>query len=61
VALSAEIEKRGFKSSPLAASVRTDTVNIKGDFPPQDCSNKSWLGLGRSALSTHYTPVRIVG
>ena len=33
VALAAVIKARGFRSKPLAASDRTDTVNIKGDFP----------------------------
>ena len=32
-ALADEIQSRGFQSRPLAASDRTDTVNIKGDFP----------------------------
>jgi epoxyqueuosine reductase len=48
VALSAEIEKRGFRSKPLAASVRTDTVNIKGDFPHKTVATRSGLGwVGR--------------
>ena len=48
VALSAEIEKRGFKSKPLAASVRSDTVNIKGDFPHKTVATREGLGwVGR--------------
>lgn len=48
VALSAKIEKRGFRSKPLAASVRTDTVNIKGDFPHKTVATRSRLGwIGR--------------
>lgn len=48
VALSAEIEKRGFKSKPLAASVRSDTVNIKGDFPHKTVATRAGLGwVGR--------------
>ena len=48
VALSAEIEKRGFKSKPLAASVRSDTVNIKGDFPHKTVATRGGLGwVGR--------------
>ena len=47
-ALSAEIEKRGFKSRPLAASLRTDTVNIKGDFPHKTAATRAGLGwVGR--------------
>ena len=48
VALSAKIEKRGFRSKPLAASVRTDTVNIKGDFPHKTVATRAGLGwVGR--------------
>jgi epoxyqueuosine reductase len=48
VALSAEIEKRGFKSIPLAASLRTDTANIKGDFPHKTAATRAGLGwVGR--------------
>jgi epoxyqueuosine reductase len=48
VALSAEIQKRGFKSKPLAASVRTDTVHIKGDFPHKTVATRAGLGwVGR--------------
>ena len=32
-ALAAEIKSRGFRARALAASDRTDMVNIKGDFP----------------------------
>ena len=47
-ALSSEIEKRGFKSKPLAASVRTDIVNIKGDFPHKTAATRAGLGwVGR--------------
>ena len=48
VALSVEIDKRGFKSKPLAASVRSDTVNIKGDFPHKTVATRAGLGwVGR--------------
>lgn len=48
VALSAEIEDRGFRSKPLAASVRTDTVNIRGDFPHKTAATRAGLGwVGR--------------
>jgi epoxyqueuosine reductase QueG len=48
VALSAEIEDRGFRSRPLAASDRTDTVKIKGDFPHKTAATRAGLGwVGR--------------
>jgi len=46
--LTAEIQKRGFQSKNLAASVRTDTVNIKGDFPHKTAATRAGLGwIGR--------------
>ena len=46
--LSAEMAKRGFKSIPLAASVRSDTVNIRGDFPHKTAATRAGLGwIGR--------------
>ena len=48
VALSVEIENRGFRSKPLAASVRTDTANIKADFPHKTAATRAGLGwIGR--------------
>jgi epoxyqueuosine reductase QueG len=47
-ALSAEIEARGFHAKPLAASVRSDVVNIKGDFPHKTAATRAGLGwIGR--------------
>jgi epoxyqueuosine reductase QueG len=47
-ALAAEIKDRGFRSKPLAASARTDTVNIKGDFPHKTAATRAGLGwIGR--------------
>lgn len=48
VTLSAEIGIRGFKSKPLAASERSDTINIKGDFPHKTVATRAGLGwVGR--------------
>ena len=47
-ALAAEIEKRGFQALALAASERTDTVNIRGDFPHKTAATRAGLGwVGR--------------
>jgi epoxyqueuosine reductase len=46
--LAAEIRERGFQSEPLAASVRTDKANIKGDFPHKTAATRAGLGwIGR--------------
>ena len=43
-----EIKARGFRSKPLAASDRTDPVNIKGDFPHKTAATRAGLGwVGR--------------
>jgi epoxyqueuosine reductase len=48
VALAAEIKARGFRSQALAASDRTDTVTIKGDFPHKTAATRAGLGwIGR--------------
>lgn len=56
LALAAEIKARGFRSKVLAASDRTDTVQIKGGFPYKTAATRA--GLGRSSLSTYYAPIR---
>ncbi len=46
--LVAEIRSRGFRTHALAASDRTDTVNIKGDFPHKTAATRAGLGwIGR--------------
>ncbi len=54
-ALEAEVRKRGFQSEALPASVRSDTVNIKGDFPQKTAATRAGLGwIGRHCqLITH--------
>lgn len=46
--LAETIESRGFRVRALAASERTDTVNIKGDFPHKTAATRAGLGwIGR--------------
>jgi epoxyqueuosine reductase len=53
--LAAEISSRGWRAQPLAASVRSDPVNIKGDFPHKTAATRAGLGwIGRHCqLVTH--------
>lgn len=47
-ALSSVIRARGFRSKPLAVSDRTDTINIRGDFPHKTAATRAGLGwVGR--------------
>jgi epoxyqueuosine reductase QueG len=47
-AIAVEIKARGFRAEPLAASDRTDPVNIKGDFPHKTAATRAGLGwVGR--------------
>ena len=46
--LSVEISTRGYQALPLAASARTDKVNIKGDFPHKTAATRAGIGwIGR--------------
>lgn len=48
VGLETEMKARGFRSLALAASKRTDPVNIKGDFPQKTAATRAGLGwIGR--------------
>ncbi len=46
--LAVEFGQRKFQAAPLAASVRSDPVNIKGDFPHKTAATRAGLGwIGR--------------
>ena len=46
--LAGEIKNRGFQACALAASERTDKVDIKGDFPHKTAATRAGLGwIGR--------------
>ena len=46
--LAAKIRSKGFQALALAASVRSDPVNIKGDFPHKTAATRAGLGwIGR--------------
>ena len=48
VSLAVEIKAKGFRSEPLAASDRSDPINIKGDFPHKTAATRAGLGwVGR--------------
>ena len=48
LALASEIRARGSRALPLAASERSDPVNIKGDFPHKTAATRAGLGwIGR--------------
>jgi epoxyqueuosine reductase QueG len=53
--LAAKIKREGYRAQPLAASERTDTAGIKGDFPHKTAATKAGLGwIGRHCqLITH--------
>jgi len=53
--LAVEIKCKGFRAKPLAASDRTDAVNIRGDFPHKTAATRAGLGwVGRNCqLITH--------
>ena len=46
--LTSELQDRGFRALPLAASVRTDEETLRGDFPHKTAATRAGLGwIGR--------------
>ena len=59
LALAGEIWDRGFRAQPLAASDRTDTENIKGDFPHKTAATLAglgWIGRHCQLISRDFGP-----
>jgi len=54
-----EIRSRGFQSKSLAASVRTDKVNIRGDFPHKTAATRAglgWIGSNCQLITDAFGP-----
>jgi epoxyqueuosine reductase len=57
--LAQEIRERGFRAQALAASERTDTANIKGDFPQKTAATRAglgWIGRHCQLITTQFGP-----
>jgi len=58
-ALADEIRSRGFRAQALAASIRSDPVNIKGDFPHKTAATRAglgWVGRNCQLVTRPYGP-----
>jgi len=58
-ALANEIQSQGFRAQALAASVRSDPVNIKGDFPQKTAATRAglgWVGRNCQLVTRRYGP-----
>ena len=60
VAIAAEIKARGFRSRTAGGLGTHRSGKYKRGLSPQNCGNKSRVGLGRSSLSAYYAPFRIM-
>ena len=57
--LESEIISRGFQAKALAASERTDKVNIKGDFPHKTAATRAglgWIGINCQLVTHTFGP-----
>lgn len=58
-ALAERIRLEGFRAKALAASERTDTLNIKGDFPQKTAATRAglgWIGRHCQLISRRFGP-----
>ena len=58
-ALAEEIQSQGFRAQALAASVRSDPVNVKGDFPHKTAATRAglgWVGRNCQLVTRGYGP-----
>lgn len=59
IALAAEIKDRGGRAKALAASVRSDPVNIQGDFPHKTAATRAgigWIGRHCQLITRRFGP-----
>jgi epoxyqueuosine reductase len=57
--LAAELRDRGSRALPLAASERTDFVNLRGDFPHKTAATRAglgWIGRHCQLVTFRYGP-----
>ena len=57
--LAAEINRRGAQALALAASVRSDPVNIRGDFPQKTAATRAglgWIGKNCQLITRPFGP-----
>lgn len=55
--LAETIKGHGFRAHPLAASERTDKINIKGDFPHKTAATRAglgWIGRHCQLITRHF-------
>ena len=53
------LQERGIRAQALAASARTDTVNVRGDFPHKTAATRAgigWIGRNCQLITRPYGP-----
>ncbi|MDO5675575.1 MAG: 4Fe-4S double cluster binding domain-containing protein [bacterium] len=59
IELAADLRQRGIRALALAASKRTDPVNIRGDFPHKTAATRAgigWIGRNCQLITRSYGP-----